>query len=249
MMNGDEADWIDEHVRAAREIIDFFAGDGISLGGAKIADIGCGDGIIDLALVNEVDIKSLVGFDLVATDEVALLRTADEYGLASSLPGNLTFEKSFENQIPVSDGYFDFVISWSTFEHVFDLESMASEIRRILKPGGSLFVQLWPFYDSQWGSHLWDFCQPFHHLLNSLEESQAIAHQLHDHSNPRHTDVIKQSHHLNRIKLDDLQKHFQSVGLLPRKVFLYSETVHIPEALATRPISELLISGVKMILS
>jgi hypothetical protein len=40
------------------------------------------------------------------------------------------------------------------------------EVRRILRPDGHFFLQLWPFYHSAKGSHLWQwFDEDFHHLL------------------------------------------------------------------------------------
>jgi hypothetical protein len=47
----DPVQWFTEHFdEAAGKILDFLDGDGISLEGRRVGDIGCGDGIIDLGV-------------------------------------------------------------------------------------------------------------------------------------------------------------------------------------------------------
>ena len=42
--------------------------------------------------------------------------------------------------LPFPDNYFDSVFSTEVFEHVFNLEEMMLEIKRVLKPGGKILV-------------------------------------------------------------------------------------------------------------
>lgn len=51
--------------------------------------------------------------------------------------------------LPFDSGKFDNVVSFEVFEHVFNLEEVITEIRRVLKPGGQLLVSL-PF---AWDEH------------------------------------------------------------------------------------------------
>jgi SAM-dependent methyltransferase len=51
--------------------------------------------------------------------------------------------------IPFADGSFDSVVSFEVFEHVFNLEEVISETRRVLKPGGRLLITV-PF---AWEEH------------------------------------------------------------------------------------------------
>ena len=61
---------------------------------------------------------------------------------------------------------------------------MASEVRRVLAPGGVLMIQLYPFYLSEHGDHGWH--RPsFEHLLTGVDETPDDA-------------------FLNRITLDEL---------------------------------------------
>lgn len=75
-----------DHVDAAGQIIDFLAPDNITLEGKQVADIGCGDGIIDLALATKARPSELVGFDVNLTDAEHLLARASAEGFADQLP-------------------------------------------------------------------------------------------------------------------------------------------------------------------
>lgn len=52
-------------------------------------------------------------------------------------------------KLPFSDDCFDAVVSFEVFEHVFNLEEVLCEIRRVLKPNGHLLISI-PF---AWDEH------------------------------------------------------------------------------------------------
>jgi len=54
--------------------------------------------------------------------------------------------------LPFKDGIFDLVTSWQTLEHVADVEKCLTEMLRIVKPGGSLFIRA-PDYASFYEGH------------------------------------------------------------------------------------------------
>ena len=70
------------------------------------------------------------------------------------MPVALEFAVSDTTKLPAPDGSFDLVVTWSAFEHIDDPATVLTEIRRVLRPDGALFLQLWPFYHSQHGAHL-----------------------------------------------------------------------------------------------
>lgn len=41
-----------------------------------------------------------------------------------------------KEHLPFPDGYFDLIVSWAVFEHISTPSSVASELSRVLKPGG-----------------------------------------------------------------------------------------------------------------
>lgn len=51
--------------------------------------------------------------------------------------------------LPFADGHFDAVVCFEVFEHIFNIEEVLSEIRRVLKDGGQLVVSV-PF---AWEEH------------------------------------------------------------------------------------------------
>jgi SAM-dependent methyltransferase len=241
--------WFREHFdEAAQAILEFFAGDGIEVLGKRVADVGAGDGIIDLGLALKGSPARLVGFDIVETDVEALQGFAAREGVATTLPENLEFRLSEERLIPADDSAFDLVVSWSTFEHVADPAALLREIRRILDPHGVLMIQIWPFFHSQHGSHLWQyFPEGFAQLLNTAEEIEEAV-RSNPGPDPEWSEVlIEQFHSCNRLTLDELQLALHAAGFAVRKLELLSEVLHLPPGLDRYPLSLLGVSGVKLL--
>jgi SAM-dependent methyltransferase len=241
--------WFDEHYnQAADEVLTFLDGDGISLEGRRVADVGCGDGIIDLGLALKGRPAELAGYDLMDVDTDALLRAARAAEVADELPSCLRFERSGPIELPAPDGHFDIVVTWSTFEHVDDPVRLLGEIRRILNPHGCLFLQLWPFYGSEHGGHLWPHYEgPYPHLLRRDEEI------LTDIQGKRATDPRRSAddeyRSLNRMTLEDLHRALLLNSLVISKLKLLTEAVHIPRELGHRPLSELGVGGIQLLAS
>jgi SAM-dependent methyltransferase len=244
-----EATWFWDHYDyAAGEVIAWLAAEHMPLAGREVADIGCGDGIIDLGIVRRGKPARLVGFDVKPVDTDHLLRRAREERVADSLPPELEFRVSEPRGLPAPDASFDIVVTWSAFEHVAEPVSVLREARRILRPGGVLFLQLWPFYYSERGSHLWDwFPDGFHHLTqheDEIAEGMGIG-------SPDETEWAKymfgEFRTLNRITVDELQSALLAAGLSVRKFALMSNPVHVTDELSRYPLSLLGITGVTLL--
>jgi SAM-dependent methyltransferase len=250
VIRGDEdpSEWFREHYEdAADQILRFLAEDGISIARKAVADIGCGDGIIDLALVMKGRPAKLVGYDIRPTDTDALARAAAAAGIAEALPEELTFVDSAPAHVPVEDDAFDVVVTWSVFEHVTYPERMLAEISRILKPDGVLFIQLWPFYYSEHGGHLWPHYQEsFPHLLH---EDDAIREHVRGRrgTDPTRGDAVEEYDSLNRITVDDLQRGLLAAGLIVGKLELLTSAVHVPRELGHLSLSLLGTAGIKLL--
>jgi SAM-dependent methyltransferase len=245
----DPVQWFADHFDgAAQQIIDFVTSDGIALAGTTVADIGSGDGIIDLGVVLKAQPAKLIGYDLKAADPEALRRSMAAAGIEQELPhaDTLAFVQSEPDHVPAPNGTFDFVYSWSVFEHVENPVQMLREVHRILKPQGTFFLQLWPFFHSQHGGHLWlTTDQPFAHLLHSpfSIEQRLKGEPATDPSRPADDEFRS----LNRLTLDSLQRALLAAHLRIAKIELMTEAAHIPAELAHQPISELAVSGVKLL--
>jgi 2-polyprenyl-3-methyl-5-hydroxy-6-metoxy-1,4-benzoquinol methylase len=243
--------WFWDHFDyAADEIIGFFGGDDITLEGLEVADIGAGDGIIDLGLALKAKPSRLVGFDINPTDTAQLLEQARKYHVADQLPSCLEFVQSQERTIPAADDGFDVVVSWSAFEHISDPLALMREIQRILRPGGHLFVQLWPFYRSEHGGHLWEWFpgEAFVGLRHTPDEVAAVMR-----ANPQGElewveSRLRDYRELNKIRLDELQQALVGAGFEIGKVELLTNAVHLPPGLDRKfPLSDLMIAGVKLL--
>jgi SAM-dependent methyltransferase len=100
-----------------------------SLGEAERAlDVGCGDGRLS---------AELAALKLFAADvsRVALDRAQPRLG-----PDTQLVELEPDAPLPLEDSQFDLVLCAETLEHVRDVQFLLSELRRVLRPGGTLAV-------------------------------------------------------------------------------------------------------------
>lgn len=110
--------------------------DFIGKGSGRALEVGCGEGRVSREL------KAL-GYHVTATDAVAAMveaareaSSADDYHVAGL------------SDLPFDDASFDLVMAYNVLMDVEDVPSAAHEIRRVLKPEGTLFVSLvHPFRD------------------------------------------------------------------------------------------------------
>lgn len=245
----DPVAWFAEHYHgAAQEVIDFIEGDGIQLEGKVAADIGSGDGLIDLGFVAKARPAKLIGFDTRPTDVDALRRAASAAGIEEPFPDadTLAFVQSRPDFLPAPNDTFDVVFTWSVFEHASEPVQMFQEIHRILKPEGVLFLQLWPFYSSQHGGHAWmTIPEPFAHLRRSPFEMEQELRGRQGTDPTRTADDEFRS--LNRITLNGLQRALLLAHLRVAKIAVIGEVVHVPLEVAHQPLSDLAIGGVKLL--
>jgi ubiquinone/menaquinone biosynthesis C-methylase UbiE len=233
---------------AANQVLETFAAEGISVSGKSVADVGSGDGIIDLGIVHKARPSELVGFDLNLTDTGHLQRIARDEGVDTSNWDGLSFIRSDIARLPAEDGAFDYVVSWSAFEHIERPRELLQEIHRILAPGGAFFLQLWPFYFSAKGSHLWEwFPEDYHHLqrpeVEIVEELQASELKPHDWTQM----MTHEFQRLNRITVDELQRSMLAAGFVVRRLELLTSPSQLTPELGRYSWLDLGVSGIKLI--
>jgi cyclopropane fatty-acyl-phospholipid synthase-like methyltransferase len=139
--------------------------------GWSVLDFGCGEGITALALALKHDAR-VVGVDIMPDPERCLPVARAQLGL-NALPANLHLARVLPGSLHDDDDRFDFVYSWSVFEHVDRrvLPGVLSRIRSCLRPDGLFFVQIAPLYYSAEGSHLFHkLPEPWAHLLRQHNE-------------------------------------------------------------------------------
>jgi ubiquinone/menaquinone biosynthesis C-methylase UbiE len=244
-----QSQWFWDHYEmAADQVVETFAAEGISLADRVVADVGCGDGIIDLGILHKARPRRLVGFDLNLTDAGHLARLAADEGVDISDWDGLSFERSEVARLPAADGAFEFVTSWSAFEHVSRPIDVLKEIRRILSDDGAFFLQLWPFYHSAKGSHLWEWFPEDHHHLQRAE-SEIVAELSSSELKPADWTqmMTREFQHLNRLTVEELQRSMLAAGFVVRRLELLTSPTRLTPELGRYSWSDLGVSGIKLI--
>jgi ubiquinone/menaquinone biosynthesis C-methylase UbiE len=106
----------------------------VPLAGASVLELGCGSGDFARKLVERTPIASVAAFEV---DRIQHRRN-----LASKPDPRLAFHRGGAEDIALPDGSVDGVVMMKSLHHV-PVESMdraMREIRRVLKPGGWLYV-------------------------------------------------------------------------------------------------------------
>jgi SAM-dependent methyltransferase len=242
-------EWFWSHYEwAASEVHEFLESAGVLLQGLSVADIGCGDGIIDLGISHLAECGEFVGYDLNPTNTNYLREFADAQGVTAPVPPFLRFEQSTATEIPADDNHFDLVVSWSAFEHISDILGVLKEIRRVLKPEGVFFCQVWPLYGSQHGSHLERWYPDG--FIQLLEEPAAIRAGMDESLADKNEIERMWSEYLtlNRITLDDFGTALTDAGFDVLKLEILSHTVLLPTPLSrNHKLSSLGIAGFKLL--
>lgn len=98
----------------------------------RVLDFGCGSKPYESLFVNA---RSYVGVDVQVSGHDHRTSAIDVFYDGHTLP--------------FRDGQFDGVVAFEVFEHVFNIDEVLAELRRVLRPGGHLLISL-PF---AWDEH------------------------------------------------------------------------------------------------
>ena len=103
---------------------------------STIVDVGCGTGSALRHAAIQVTSGTLIGIDPVPRMlEIARKQTENHPACA-----RITFLEGTASNLPVEDALADFAFAFDSFDHWVDKKRGLSEIRRILRPKGSLIV-------------------------------------------------------------------------------------------------------------
>lgn len=97
-----------------------------------VADVGCGNGFDIRRLVPDGQCRHAIGIDLSA----GMLRSLA--GLLGS--GRLSLVQADAQQLPLADASVDVAMAMHMLYHVPDIGAVVSELRRIVKPGGTVLA-------------------------------------------------------------------------------------------------------------
>lgn len=93
-----------------------------------VLEVGCGRGG---SLIHLAESRSRAGIDpsSIAIDH------------ASATAPQIDWKVGYAEELPFEDAHFDVVYSLEVIEHVAEYDKMLIEISRVLRPGGTLFIQ------------------------------------------------------------------------------------------------------------
>ncbi len=107
--------------------------------GNRLLDIGCGDGSL-LGLAASSKFQHVVGVDVA---DVVVERARATCARMIDDPGRVSVQVADLNtRWPFDDGYFDAVTAIAVVEHIFDPYFCVAEIKRVLRPGGQVIVEV-----------------------------------------------------------------------------------------------------------
>jgi arsenite methyltransferase len=113
----------------------------------RVLDLGCGTGWASRRMARVVSQGEVVGIDV--ADE--MLRRAEQ---ASSGVPNVRYLWGSAESIPAPDGSFNKVLSVESFYYYADQGKALDELRRVIAPGGRLFILINLYRDNHY-SLLW----------------------------------------------------------------------------------------------
>lgn len=103
--------------------------------GKEVLEIGCGSGVDALEFARN---GAIVTTTDITENAVNLTR---ELAAEANLP--LKVVQASATDLPFPDAGFDCVYSYGVLHHIPDIDAALSEIRRVLKPGGTVMVMLY----------------------------------------------------------------------------------------------------------
>jgi len=105
----------------------------VKLAGARIADVGCGGGLLSESLAAQG--ARVTGIDL----SPAMISVAQLHAAGTDLPVEYRLQSSSQLAAE-SPAAFDAVCCMELAEHVPEPDALVADLARLLRPGGSLFI-------------------------------------------------------------------------------------------------------------
>lgn len=126
----EQSPWWAEHIHRYKVVLDTLKPSDILL------DIACGTGFGSHILAEKS--AEVIGGDIdhpIIAENNAILKK-----------DNLTFQVLDGTKLPFEDNTFDVLVSFETIEHTIHFKEMLLEFKRVVKPGGKLFISTPNFY-------------------------------------------------------------------------------------------------------
>jgi SAM-dependent methyltransferase len=154
--------WQYEYDVAAKHMIPLLERWGVSLAGASVIDVGCGEGG-GLCAMYDAGATPCCGFDIEAGRVDAAKQLKGERTISLTI-GNL-----YESRLPFDENQYDLVVLHDVFEHLDYKDDVIRKLAALADPSGRIMITFPPYY-SAYGAHQqllnnhWAKI-PFFHLL------------------------------------------------------------------------------------
>ena len=112
---------------------------GTPIEGARVLDVGCGLGAVDVLLVERFGAAHVTGIDV----EAPLAARATARVEAAGLADRISIRMVSPGPFPFGDGAFDVVFSKDSMIHIPDKRALYGDIHRVLAPGGRMVLSDW----------------------------------------------------------------------------------------------------------
>jgi SAM-dependent methyltransferase len=105
--------------------------------GLRWLDVGCGTGAVSTAIIERYAPAELTGID----PSAGFIATAS----ARIVDARARFEQGDGQALPLADGAVDVAVSGLVLNFVADPSAMAREMRRVVRPGGTVALYVWDY--------------------------------------------------------------------------------------------------------
>jgi|GEM_PF-4512148 len=168
----------------------------IDLRETHLLDVGVGQGEMVWAASEQT--SQAVGIDLDRRGLCDSIEEGKQWAVSRPMP---SFAQADASRLPLEDRTVDIVVSYWSFEHFANYRQALSEMARVLRPGGYVYLEFGPLFYSSLGSHLYRFLYiPWVHLLFEPEVMFAYLRQIHQEA---WIDVYLE---LNRLTISDFRR-------------------------------------------
>lgn len=143
--------------------------------GDRVLDVGCGTGSLTFALPEHANVASVTGIDLTEPFLAA--------ARARNMDARIVFDQGDALALPYADAAFDRAYSMLVLHFIPDAARAVAEMRRVVRPGGTVTAAVWDNYGGQTFTRmLWDIAgvldpslvRPYFRPLNGPDEMAAV---------------------------------------------------------------------------
>jgi ubiquinone/menaquinone biosynthesis C-methylase UbiE len=159
------------------------------LRGKDVLDFGCGAGQLAFHFAEKHLAKSITGVDI---DTDALARAQAELARRPEFADTLRFIEGDIAGLPVDDASVDLITAFDCMEHVMEPGSILKDWARVLRPGGRVLLEWFPF-KGPWGPHMEALIPlPWAHVVFGEKAMFRTAAAIYDDPDfvPRHWDLL-----------------------------------------------------------